>query len=433
MSDSEKSGAPTPAPADLPAAQVPAEDATPAHPAQGVASAPAPAAFGSFGANRGSGLARGKRPSAGAAPAVSTPATASGYKPSTIEVLKPQSEYKNPFTGETSVSSPSPPAPPASVAVVQPPAPVPAPIPVPVPAPVASSPEADRATVASAPYGSPIPDSSASLDASSPLRDDPRSDIDSAGKAELNILPPEAAKRPSVRWESPGTEGSSERPGRPTFQTARERREGPGEGREARPEVQGRYAEGQGRGEGRSHDSRDGRGPRQHADPRDQSRGPREPRQPRDPRDERKFEPRTPRQPERAPIVEEKKPGGFMGWLKGLFGGDKPAAETGGTTAPGTEQPRDGDYGQRRHRGGRGQGGGGGGYRGENRGPRDFAGEPRAEGDYQGGGDQGGGGDGANRRRRRRGGRGRNRGEGGGGGGGERGPRPEGQQGGGAI
>src|SRR5688572_20253495 len=58
MSDPEKSGTPSPAPADLSAqANAPAEAA----PATNAAPAPVspPAAFGSFGATRGSGLARG--------------------------------------------------------------------------------------------------------------------------------------------------------------------------------------------------------------------------------------------------------------------------------------------------------------------------------------------------------------------------------------
>src|SRR5688572_15557672 len=103
MSDPEKSGTPDVASADLSApAPAPAE-AAPAFPA---ASAPvsAPAGFGSFGATRGSGLARGKRPSAATASAsASAPA---GFKPTALEVITSQTEYKNPFTGETSVSAP---------------------------------------------------------------------------------------------------------------------------------------------------------------------------------------------------------------------------------------------------------------------------------------------------------------------------------------
>src|SRR5581483_6067311 len=94
MSDNEKSGAPEQASADLPAkASAPAEPAS--------ASAPAAA----FGSTRGSGLARGKRPVAPSAPST-TPAAPVGYTPTAVEIITPAREYKNPFTGETSVSAP---------------------------------------------------------------------------------------------------------------------------------------------------------------------------------------------------------------------------------------------------------------------------------------------------------------------------------------
>src|SRR3954471_17752431 len=75
--------------------------------------------FGVFGANRGSGLARGKRP-APAAAASAAPAAPSGYKPSSLEVISPKSEYVNPFTGETAVDAPraNEPAPQAAPAPV---------------------------------------------------------------------------------------------------------------------------------------------------------------------------------------------------------------------------------------------------------------------------------------------------------------------------
>jgi len=212
-------------------------------------------------------------------------------------------------------------------------------------------------------------------------------------RSELKILPPEEAKRPVLGWEAPK----------------------PGPAVEPRREDRGSF--------------------------RPERREPRpfEPREPR--RDERKFEPRAnqPYQPreERGPRPElaapEKKSGGFIGWLKGLFGGKKPVEAP---RPDNREGGRDGEFGQRRHhRGGRGRGRGG--FQGDNRGgqayqprdPREEADEPRQGGDYQpresrGDGQYGGG------RRRRRGGRGRFRGEGDGGG---RDPRPEGQQGGGAI
>src|SRR5262245_43829351 len=98
MSDPEKSGEPTQVSADLPA---PATGAAEAAPGSAVPASGTPPA-GSFGATRGSGLARGKRPGASAAPA--SPAPATGYKPTAVEVIAPASEYKNPFTGETSVN-----------------------------------------------------------------------------------------------------------------------------------------------------------------------------------------------------------------------------------------------------------------------------------------------------------------------------------------
>ena len=55
--------------------------------------------FGAFGTTRGSGLARGKRPTPTAAPAA---ASATGaYQPTAIEVVTPQREYQNPFAPAT--------------------------------------------------------------------------------------------------------------------------------------------------------------------------------------------------------------------------------------------------------------------------------------------------------------------------------------------
>ena len=110
-----------------------------------------PAPIGAFGA-KGSGLARGKRPSAATAPA--SPAAPAGYQPSALEVIRPQSEYKNPFTGETSVAAPvvnePSPAPAAEGRIESAPTPVAAPVPEaapvasqPAPAPVAAAPESD--------------------------------------------------------------------------------------------------------------------------------------------------------------------------------------------------------------------------------------------------------------------------------------------------
>jgi len=325
-----------------------------------------PAPAGSFGA-KGSGLARGKRPSPAQA-ASATPAPATGYQPSALEVIRPQSEYKNPFTGETSVASP----------VVNEPAPQAAPAPVPAPAavPVAETPAAPVAAASSEPAPAAAP--SGDL-----FPFTPAGEAAPAAKAELNILPPQEVKRPAVSWgdhspaQSQGGDNRGRREDRPTF----------------RPER------------------------------RDQR--PYEPREPREPRREGGAEPLH-REPSPAAAPAPKKSGGFFGWLKGLFGGS-PAPEA----KPGDRdgQPRDGqgrhDGGRRRHRGGRGRGG----YQGGDfRGPRD--GQPRDPSAEGGRGFQGGEQSGEQRyegggRRRRRGGRNRHRDD--------RGPRPEGQQGGGAI
>lgn len=336
MSDNNPSGAPSAAPGAAPSGEVPG--------------------FGSFGANRGSGLARGKRPTPAAAPAANAPTGA--YKPSSVEVITPKSEYVNPFTGETAVSAPVSQEPAAPVA--------PAKVDVTEAAPAAATP----APAPAAPTGDLFP-----LDAPAAP----------AAKAELNILPPQEVKRPAVSWDS-GSTTPAPREERATFRSDR-----PTEPRESKPFQ------------------------------------PREPR-----RDERKFEPRG--QPyhhyddreetrEAAPAAEPaKKSGGFFGWLKRLFGG-----KSEGPANAGGEQRshRDGEHGgRRRHRGGRGRNRGGfqgenrGGFQGENRGPREEGGQSHGGGE----GFHGGGG-----RRRRRGGRGRYPG------GGDRGPRPEGQQGGGAI
>lgn len=399
MSDHDKSGAPNPASADLPAS-------APA-PAESTSAAATPSAVPvTFGSNRGSGLARGKRPAPPTAPAASAPS--GGYKPTSLAVITPASEYKNPFTGETAVSS----APP-----VNEPAPQAAP-PPPAPAPISRS---------------PVPESSASIDATersaeAPVRAaesrqpevpenaaKPMFPYEEPGKAELKILPPEPAKRPAVSWEAAAgnepaaaTPAAPRRDDRPTFRTERDR------DRRENPPLE----------------------PREPQDPK--ALEPREPkpyerREGREPRrNDRKFEPRTnqpysarPRQPE-AP----KKSGGFFGWLKGLFGGGSSAAPAAGDRPAPEGRREDGDRGHQRHRGDRGRGQGGG-YRDDNRGPRpegQGGGDPRQQGE----GDQGG-----QRRRRRRGGRGRGPSGGAGGGGGyrddNRGPRPEGQQGGGAI
>jgi translation initiation factor IF-2 len=337
--------------------------ATPAGAAP-VAATPGDRPIGAFGTAKGSGLARGKRASTSQpAPAA---APVSNYKPTAVEVITPQREYTNPFASETPAPAP-----------VNEPAPQAAPV---APQPEANSPvtSASDAPVATAPAaGEPV---AAPAEVVQP----------SVEKAEIKILPPAEAKRPAVSWGDPAQDPVDTRPAqsaRPTFQPDR-------------------------------------REPRKF-----------EPREPRkfEPREPRSFEPRAPgdardQRPQgdrdrhfQQPAADQPK-GGFIAWLKGLFGA-KPAPQAAQTEE---RQPRDGEFHRRRHRGGRGRGG----YQGgDNRGPRD--GQPRQ--DFQGGGQgfQGGEqGQGERRfegggRRRRRGGRGRYRDD--------RGPRPEGQQGGGAI
>jgi hypothetical protein len=218
-------------------------------------------------------------------------------------------------------------------------------------------------------------------------------------KPVLNILPPAESKRVAQSWEN-----RPEPSGAPAFEPRARRDERPS----FRPERRDAHPEGEGR---------DSRPPG-----RDQKFDPREPR--------RDFRPeaRTPHAPDSA-VEQPRKSGGFIGWLKGLFGSKPAAGEPGQPAGVRDESGRDGQrHHRRRHRGGRGRGG----FQGDNRGPRDGqaqqprseGGQPRHEGEGRGDRPQGDG----FRRRRHRGGRGRHQG---GGYGGD--PRPEGTQGGGAI
>jgi len=345
-----------------------------------------PAPIGSFGTAKGSGLARGKRPSAPAASAASAPAP-SGYQPSTIEVIRPQSEYKNPFTGETSV--PAVPRPEPVAKVVNEPAPQAAPASTPAPAPAMEG-ELFPFSLNAGAESKPAPAAPVAPKESAP-----------AAKVELNILPSEEVKRPAVSWGESSHAANSE-PSRQAQGEPRARRD---ERPTFRPE----------RREQRPFEPREPREPR-----RDDATG--ESRQDRN--SQRDFS-----RPERPAQAEApKKSGGFIAWLKGLFGAKPETPEVRTGDRDGHDREGGHRHNRRRHRGGRGRGG----YNGENRGPRDQQPrDPRDEGGSTPGGDfrgedrgeqrhEGGGG-----RRRHRGGRGRYRDD--------RGPRPEGQQGGGAI
>jgi translation initiation factor IF-2 len=370
------------------------------------ASAETPA--GNFGSTRGSGLARGKRPSSAAAP-TATPAT-SAYKPTAVEIITPEREYKNPFASPAPADAPA--SEPAKVETPE--------------APAAA--ELEAQAQAEDPMFTPEPEAQVPADAPM-FAPEPV-----AQKPEIQILPAAEAVRPAVSWESPpssasGTEfksGHPDRPrrdDRPTFRA--DRRED-----SALPPADGR---GGNRFDGREprrdsfqRDARQPRDPREARQPRDprdarQPRDPRDARQPRDPRDEQPVQVQDRRADFVTPVAKPAS-GGFLGWLKGLFGGKKPDEVPVGRENPGEHEARGGERHRRRRRGGRGHGGK----------PQRFAGGrsnqdggPRPEG-FQGGDRENRGGDrhGGHGRRRNRGGRGRDRG-------GE--PRSEGHQGGGAI
>jgi hypothetical protein len=288
------------------------------------------------------------------------------YKPTSVQVITPAREYKNPFaTSEAADVSAEEPVkvetPAAPVAVVE----------------AAPTPEAEVHA--------------------------PEAAVEE--KAEIQILPPAESSRPAVSWESPSAAAArpeSSYGERPTFRPDRR----PESDRRPEPDAQAPRAEGR-------EPRRDGR-ERRH----DPYRG-----QPRDPRDEY---PQRDERPRNEPAVQAEssqpeKPAskGFFGWLKGLFGGSKPVEAPAPQESSG-RQYGDGHRPRRRHRGGRGHGGEGQGYRGDR--PAQQPGEGRGPqgGEFENRGDRNGG----PRRRRHRGGRGRDRG-------GEH--RSEGRQGGGAI
>lgn len=337
--------------------------------AAGAAPAAAPVGdarpIGAFGTAKGSGLSRGKRANPAAASTATAPAPAGTYKPTSVEVITPQREYTHPFASEQPAATPVN-EPPVAEAPASAPTAAAAPVSLEANGPVATASEPPPVTAPTAgePAGAPAEVIQPSLE-----------------KAEIKILPPSEAKRPAVSWGEPGHTDDTrpQREPRGTFQP--DRRERKFEPRQPRPMEQ--------------------REPRR--DPSFEQRGP------------------LPGPANQAPRTEPQKPvasGGFIGWLKGLFGG-KPAVPA---AAP-TEQPetRDGEFRRRRHRGGRGRGGYRGDNQGDNRGPRD------GQRDFPQGGEQPQSGEFRHEggRRRRRGGRGRFRDD--------RGPRPEGQQGGGAI
>jgi len=305
------------------------------------------AAFPTFGSNRGSGLARGKgkRTSAPAAPT----AASTAYTPTAIEVINAPREYTNPF------------APADSSAVVSAKAETPAPF---EPAPVVITPAPVRT------YTAPVAQAPAEeVAAPAPVENDE--------PAELNILEPEQQKHPPAQtWESegfrPAREQRSERPRREESRRDEPRREERSE-RPSEPFDPASIPE-------KFLYVRPGHTyvptPTNFGGaPRERSHAPRE-----------AYAPAA-----TASASAPQKSGGFMGWLKSLFGGSSSPAPVTAGGSNGEARREGGEH--RRHRGGRnrgGQGGGGGeGGRGRGRGGRGRSGGGsggyRSEGSSQGG------------------------------------------------
>ncbi len=405
---------------------VPAQPTAAAAPAETSSATPASVPTATFGTGRGSGLARGKR-STTVAPSAANTAPRGDYKPTAVQVVVAEREYQNPFASET------PP-------VVEVTAPVSTTVSI---TPTeGTAPEASVAKVETAPSGpvitaSPLAEPRAIPESVAPVvqSNDANSVEPSAEKASLTILPPAETRRPSTSWDSntPRASSGGRREDRPVFRAERPADGRPSEPRGSSSPVPPRESRRDGR-EGREgpqsregRENRDGRFPREDRD----GRPPRENRGPANDRGPAKtFTPVRPTPP--TPAAEHKS-GGFVGWLKGLFGGgaaETPSAPSAAPTGNRDSQRSDdrggSRDGSRRRHGGGGGGRGRGGF--ESRGPRDGQGgtsdgSARPEGERGGRpfGEDRGGGDGGGRRRRHRGGRGRNRGDFGGGGDGQRG------------
>lgn len=164
MSDTESSGAATPAAETVNAPSVP----VPATPNPDLP----PSTFGN---SRGSGLARGKRPVSPPAQAASA-ASAADYKPTAVSIVTAPTEYKNPFAP---------------------------------PAPVVAAPEAPAAE-APAPASPPVPIAEVPAPAATPAAEAAPAAVEASPAAtaepepmpELKILPPEEPKRVEHNWES---------------------------------------------------------------------------------------------------------------------------------------------------------------------------------------------------------------------------------------
>ena len=309
-------------------------------------SAPPPSVTspGPFSNNRGSGLARGKRPPP-PPPQAAPGAPAADYRPTAVSILTAPTEYKNPF------APPAPAAPAAEAAAAETTAPAPTPVPAPAPI-VPAIPATEASTAPSVPIVESRPPAVESTPVESAVAEP---------KAELKILPPEAPRRVEHNWESesfptaasqPGSE-----PGRPTEPRSAEQRPRREDRRGDRPYF---------RSERERRDDR----PLESREPRTDSA----------PTAQISDTGRPHNESVPAPAPEEsKKSGGMFGWVKKLFGGT-PAEAPKPESQPASPGQRDfnpdGPYRRRRRRGGRNRN-----FQGDQRGPRE--GQP--------GGQQGGG------------------------------------------
>lgn len=359
-----------------------------AAPSPATSSAPAAATEpSSFGTSRGSGLARGKRPTIVAPTAAST-ASRGDYKPTAVQVIVAEREYQNPFAPET----------PPSQELIS-------------PVPAFETRASVEVSTASAPADAASSRTPETVIMATPLahprgtEETPVAEVQEnpesvPEKSSITILPPAEPRRPATSWDHTSSREESGRP-----ENAERREDRPS----FRPDRRGDRSRGEGfrnGGQGNSRDGRrDGREPRfQREDrPSRENRGNRGLGADRSAAPARTFTPQPP-----APSNPEpaKKSGGFVSWIKGIFGGS--SAESPSDRAPG-KTPNDRETTRFEDRGGSRRRQGGGGRRFDQRGPREGqGGEFRGYGssDHSGSGEGGG-----NRRRRHRGGRGRNRGE----------------------
>ncbi|MDD3180865.1 MAG: hypothetical protein PHQ04_11020 [Opitutaceae bacterium] len=143
----------------------------------------------SFGTGRGSGLARGRRPTPSSP--TSTPAAPTDYTPTAIEIINAPREYKNPFAPPAAPPEPAPATPPT---VTEPAA----------PAPVVSDSTPPATGTPPAGIAGPTLDTAApAVPELFPLDKTAEAASVDATKAELKILPPEKQRAtPAQTWES---------------------------------------------------------------------------------------------------------------------------------------------------------------------------------------------------------------------------------------